>query len=199
MLELQSIQTNIIKAEHLTASTGERVLLSGPSGSGKSYFLRILADLIPWQGSIRLDQQLVTGISGPEWRRQVMLVPPESHWWLPQVGEHFHHPREAAVEQLGLDRAILDRDPQYLSSGEKQRLAVLRALDRRPKVLLLDEPCANLDPDRTTLMEDLLTRWCREQGGLLIMTSHDPAQRQRMADRHWQIQNGYVIDKGDAR
>lgn len=196
MLELNAVQTDIISAEHLAAASGERVLLSGPSGAGKSYFLRILADLVPWHGSIRLNGQPASSLSGPQWRQQVMLVPSASHWWQPLVEDHFIHPSDAPVEALGLDRSTLKKDPQYLSSGERQRLALLRALDRSPAVLLLDEPSANLDPERTGQMEALLNEWCQTTPGLLIMTSHDPAQRTRMADRLWQIRSGQVIDTG---
>ncbi|SFM34436.1 ABC transporter ATP-binding protein [Marinobacter zhejiangensis] len=197
MLELNTVQTDIISSKHLAAASGERVLLSGPSGSGKSYFLRILADLVPWQGAISLNGKPASAIPGPEWRQRVMLVPSASHWWQPLVEDHFTHPSDAPLEALGLDRGILKKDPQYLSSGERQRLALLRALDRKPAVLLLDEPSANLDPERTGQMETLLNDWCKKTPGLLVMTSHDPAQRTRMADRLWQIRGGQVIDTGE--
>ena len=197
MLELQSLQTDLIQAENLTVIAGERVMLQGPSGSGKTHLLRAIADLVPWQGSMFLDQHSSLDMSSPEWRQQVMLVPADSHWWHHKVAEHFHSPETAPLKSVGLSEAILNRDPQQLSSGEKQRLALLRALDRSPRVLLLDEPCANLDTDTTRLVEQLLTDWCHREQGHLIMTSHDPAQRDRLADKHWRIDNGQVLETGE--
>ncbi|MDX1757481.1 MAG: ATP-binding cassette domain-containing protein [Marinobacter sp.] len=197
MLELQSLKTDLIRAEKLTVSAGDRVLLQGPSGSGKTHLLRVIADLVPWQGSIALDQQSSVDMSGPEWRQRVILVSADSHWWHHRVAAHFHAPEAAPLTDIGLDNTILERDPQHLSSGEKQRLALLRALDRSPRVLLLDEPCANLDTDATALVEALLSRWCHQQQGHLIMTSHDAAQRKRLADKHWRIDKGQVLEVGE--
>ncbi|MDC0661473.1 ABC transporter ATP-binding protein [Marinobacter sp. SS21] len=196
MLDVKSLTTDLIRADQLRVLAGERVLVQGPSGSGKTHFLRALADLVPWQGHLVLDQQSSLDVSAPQWRQQVMLVAADSHWWHHRVSEHFHSPETAPLSHIGLSEAILSRDPQQLSSGEKQRLALLRALDRSPKVLLLDEPCANLDSDTTLLVEALLTDWCRHHQGHLIMTSHDPAQRERLADRHWRILDGEVTETG---
>ncbi len=196
MLDVHSLATDLVRADHLRVHAGERVLLQGPSGSGKTHFLRALADLVPWHGQIRLDQQSSLDISAPQWRQQVMLVAADNQWWHPKVAMHFRTPEALPLKSLGLAEDILGRDPQHLSSGEKQRLALLRALDRAPKVLLLDEPCANLDTDATQQVEALLTDWCRHHQGHLIMTSHDPAQRQRLADRHWAIKDGTVTATG---
>lgn len=68
-----------------------------------------------------------------------------------------------------------------LSSGERQRLSIVRALARRPSVLLLDEPTANLDADRVSAVEDLIRRALNDGAGI-ILTSHDPAQIDRLAN-----------------
>nr|HQU89867.1 ATP-binding cassette domain-containing protein [Denitromonas sp.] len=74
-----------------------------------------------------------------------------------------------------------------LSSGEKQRLALLRAIAHQPRALLLDEPTANLDPDTTAIVETWLTGLARRHSWPVLWVAHDPAQIKRVADTHLRI------------
>lgn len=75
----------------------------------------------------------------------------------------------------------MDWEVSRLSSGERQRLSLARLLAGYPKVLLLDEPTANLDKANTNRVEELILTYLREQGASALWVSHDPEQRHRMA------------------
>ena len=77
-----------------------------------------------------------------------------------------------------------------LSSGEKQRLALMRLLANRPQVLLLDEPTANLDPENTRRVEAVITEYRRAHKAVVIWVSHDPEQVTRVANRYYEMTNG---------
>ena len=190
-LDIVDVQTPVVRAEALSIRDGERVMLAGASGSGKSVFLRALADLLPWQGDIRLDQESVHAMPAHQWRGQVMYLEADSAWWADQVRDHFPADANPPLADADLDPALLDASPERISSGQRQRLALLRALVRRPKVLLLDEPTANLDPDNAARLEKMLLDWSAD-GGILLMTSHDLAQRERLGTRHWLVADGRV-------
>jgi len=159
-------------------AAGACTALHGPSGSGKSLLLRALADLAPHAGAVLVAADAQTDMSGPAWRRRVGYLPTESAWWADSVGEHFRGPVPA---ELGFEPDVGDWAVSRLSSGERQRLALLRLLDRRPEALLLDEPTANLDPDARGRVEALLARYRVERGAAVLLVSHDPEQRARMA------------------
>ena len=191
MLEIETLETGIVRAAALVVNDGQRIMLSGESGSGKSVFLRALADLLPWQGELRLDGQSVHELPAHQWRRRVMLLEAESAWWAERIIDHFPENAIPDLVKLGLEQNLLDRPPSRVSSGQRQRLALLRALAREPRVLLLDEPTANLDPENTNKLEAMLRRWS-EAGGMLIMTSHDAGQRQRLGSHFWHVNNAQV-------
>jgi ABC-type iron transport system FetAB ATPase subunit len=166
-------------------AAGQCLALSGPSGSGKTLLLRALADLDPHEGSVELDGAAQADCSGPEWRRRVGFLPAESHWWAPRVGDHFRSPAgdlRDGLEGFGLDPGCLEWQVERLSSGERQRLALLRLLDIGPSALLLDEPTANLDSDSARAVEERIGEYRRENGAAVVWVSHDAGQRQRVAD-----------------
>lgn len=157
-------------------------LLYGPSGSGKSRLLKAVADLIDHQGSVSLQRQDASSMTAPVWRRQVMYFPAETAWWLDTVAEHFQQvPSAEDLAKVGLKSSILQEHADQLSSGEKQRLALLLGLQFTPKILLLDETSANLDPASTLLVEDLLQDYLKTHQAAAIWISHDEAQRERLA------------------
>ena len=84
----------------------------------------------------------------------------------------------------------MDWSVARLSSGERQRLALLRVLANRPPVLLLDEPTANLDEATTARVEALLKDYRTLHGAGVLWVSHDPQQLRRVADRHLRIADG---------
>ena len=86
---------------------------------------------------------------------------------------------------------------QRLSSGERQRLAIARALAGGPAALLLDEPTANLDHTSTKRVERLIAAWRDQTGGCVLWVSHDPAQRARVADAQFEIRDG-ILEPADA-
>lgn len=181
-----------LQAAGLSLQPGDCVSLAGASGTGKSLFLRALADLLPHEGRLLLDGVDCADLPATDWRRQVMLVPPEAAWWAARVADHFPDGRlPTAASRLNLPGDIGARDPASLSSGESQRLAFLRALARRPRVLLLDEPTANLDADNARHLEAVLCEWLAG-GGMAVLVSHDETQRQRLCNRHWQIRDNRV-------
>lgn len=160
---------------------GGLVFVCGPSGAGKSRLLRALADLDPSHGEVRLDGVLREALPPAAWRRQVGLLPADPQWWAPRVIDHFPSlPNHAELEALGLEAGILDRPVHVLSSGERQRLALLRLLANGPRVLLLDEPTANLDPDNTGRVERRITALRVGKGVGVVWVGHQPDQQGRL-------------------
>jgi putative ABC transport system ATP-binding protein len=188
-LRVEQLQYQHSRPLSFSLAAGECVCLSGSSGAGKSLLLRALADLDPHHGEVFLDAKPRAGMSAPVWRRQVSLLAAESRWWEDYVGAHFNG-AGAYWQELGFDAETLNWEIKRLSSGERQRLALLRILALQPAVLLLDEPTANLDSENVTRVENLLDRYRRETGAALLWVSHDPAQIARVADRHAYLVNG---------
>lgn len=182
-LRVAGLCTAIIGPLDLVLREGECLGLTGASGSGKSRLLRALADLDPSQGRVRLDGQPREALSAPQWRRRVGYIPAYSEWWGVTVGEHIAVSRSGmpGPEALLLDPDILTARCDDLSSGERQRLALLRQLQCQPDVLLLDEPTANLDARATEAYEAVVAAARARLGMAVIWVSHDRAQLARVA------------------
>jgi phosphate-transporting ATPase len=191
MLRLNSLHLPPLAPVSLTVETGQCLGLRGASGSGKTRLLRAIADLDPCEGRLWLDGRERHQLSGPAWRAQVGYLPAEPGWWAHTVAEHFAcWPDQAAnLAALNLPAGLGDAPISRLSTGERQRLALLRALARQPRALLLDEPTAGLDVENVAAVEALLASH-RRQGLTMIWVSHDPAQLARVADVQWTLQQG---------
>ncbi len=174
----------------LTLQAGQCIGLSGASGSGKSLLLRVLADMEPHQGEIQLDALQQQSVEAHLWRRQVALVPAETAWWHDTVGEHFDSldPQQTAL--LGFSGDAGGWQVSRLSSGEKQRLGLLRALKHQPEVLLLDEPTANLDTKNTALYEAFIDSYLKQHQACCLWVSHDHDQLQRVCQQSYELKDG---------
>ena len=184
-----------LTASGFTIDDGECLAVSGPSGAGKSLLLRAIADLDPNQGEVRTGQLIRSQVPAPQWRRTVMYLAAESGWWADTVAEHFPDPAAARahLSDLRLPTDSLDWPVSRLSSGERQRLALLRALLQKPQVLLLDEPTAALDPASVATVEQLL-RTELARGVSILLVSHDERQAERLAQRRLRVESGVVIE-----
>ncbi len=196
-LALKQFGTPLLDPFDLSLTPGECVTLSGPSGSGKSRLLRAIADLDPHQGEAWCDGTRQQALSAPVWRRRVALLPAESAWWGERVGDHFAQLDADTLDLLKLPADAADWQVTRLSSGERQRLALLRVLSIAPEVLLLDEPTANLDQTNIERVEALIARWRREQGTAVFWVSHDPAQRRRVSKRSLRIESRRLVSEWD--
>jgi len=168
----------------------------GPSGAGKTLLLRAVADLDPNEGLVTLDGRDRSTIAGPEWRRLVGYMPAEPGWWADTVGEHFGEWTAALafVKDLGFPDETKAWPIARLSTGERLRLALVRALMMRPKVLLLDEPTAALDVDSVAAAESLIK--ARMRTGLAVLwVTHDAEQGKRVAHRLLVVEAGQVREE----
>ena len=170
--------------------------LTGPSGAGKSLLLRAIADLDPHEGMVRLDGTEATRFKPGEWRKKVGLLPAESQWWYDTVGEHFRNTSPEKFAQLGFPPEVIHWQVSRLSSGEKQRLALLRLLENRPLVLLLDEPTANLDRKHTARVEAVIKSYQHDTRAPILWVGHDPEQLERVADRVLEIRDRKIREIG---
>ena len=192
-LRLQGFSTPLLDPFDLEIAPGECVTLSGSSGSGKSRLLRAIADLDPHGGEAWCDGTQQTNLSGPTWRRRVALLPAESAWWSERVEDHFENLGSDMLALLELPAEAAGWQVTRLSSGERQRLALLRVLSVEPEVLLLDEPTANLDQENGQRVEALIEHWRREHNTAVLWVSHDPAQQQRVGDRSLRIEQRRLV------
>lgn len=174
----------------LQIKASECIGLSGESGSGKSLLFRALADLDEHQGEIKLDDISQQSISAHQWRKKVALLSAETHWWFDTVKEHFNELSAEYLQQLGFDNDVSNWTVSRLSSGEKQRLGLIRLLENQPEVLLLDEPTANLDKGNTDLFEKFVVDYLKNNSACAIWISHDIEQLQRICQRRYEIANG---------
>ena len=179
----------MIDVPAFSLDAGQQVALCGTSGSGKTTFLNLIAGiLLPDEGRIELDGCSVSETSeagrdrlrartigyifqtfnllqGYTCIENVLLGmsfgPGADRRWASEL-----------LERVGLGQR-LDHFPRQLSTGQQQRVAVARALAKRPKLVLADEPTGNLDSASAAESLDLIRETCRENGAALLLVSHD--------------------------
>lgn len=182
-----------LRVAHFAAGAGEAVGIAGPSGTGKTTFLRLLAGILrPDEGSISIDGQPLADLAPAAQRRlrlrrlglvfqdfalldylsvaDNILLPLRLDGAL--TGDAQERAR-GLVERLEISRHWT-RLCGELSQGERQRVAVARALAHRPRALLADEPTASLDASRKEAVMNLLLDHARESRAALVMVTHDP-------------------------
>jgi putative ABC transport system ATP-binding protein len=187
-LRIAGLRSNLAGPFDLMIEAGECIAITGASGSGKSLLLRMIADLDSSEGDVFLDGISRSTMPAPEWRGQVVYNPAEPGWWAEDVASHFADivAALALAPRLGLPDELLDGPVVRLSSGERQRLGLIRALSLDPKVLLLDEPTGALDAENTALVEAVLRE--RLAGGAsIVMVTHSDAQAGRLGDRRFRM------------
>lgn len=192
MFEVNDIRSELTGPISFRVEAGQCLGIKGASGSGKTILLRLLADLDPHEGSMVLDGDDYLSMTGPAWRQRVAYLPAESQWWESLVGMHFENPDLPQFELLGFGQQVLEWDVNRLSSGERQRLALLRLLQNGPSVLLLDEPTANLDPVSSSKVEQMLMALKQSGKVALVWVSHDASQLERIADRVMTMERGML-------
>jgi ABC-type iron transport system FetAB ATPase subunit len=185
VLRVERLQVAALPPLSFEVADGECLAIEGASGAGKTLFLRAIADLDAAPGHVYLDGQERGEMPAHAWRRRVRYCAAEPAWWTdtPRGCLPTPHPARLArlLQSLDVDEAQLDRPVSVLSTGERQRLALVRALLDEPKVLLLDEPTGALDPQSSALVEELI-RFQMLSGYCVVLVSHDRAQVERLAD-----------------
>ncbi len=182
----------------LDLHSAELLSVCGPSGCGKSTLLRAIAGLVsPTEGLVLLQGSEPRAIGWPVFRRRVVLVSQRPVLFDDTVRENLARPFTyryapsqfpdtaalALLERLGIEPERWKQNALSLSTGQQQRVCVVRALLLRPDVLLLDEPSSALDEQSAAALEDTISRWVREEGGSAILVSHDRYQVARWCDR----------------
>ena len=193
MITVKALQRPGLGPVSFTVGNGDCLAITGPSGSGKSLLLRAIVDLDPNTGEVTTSTLTRSQTSAPDWRKHVVLLPAESGWWQDNVGGHFTDLSETSkrLPLVGLPPDALNWEVARLSSGERHRLGLLRCLEVKPEVLLLDEPTAALDLE-TTLMVEKMLRDLLTEGMTIIIVTHDPEQPARMGCKVLRIDKGRV-------
>ena len=195
VLEVVNLHRIGLKPASFTVATGECVAVRGPSGAGKTLLLRAIADLDPNEGRVSLDGRDRETVPAPEWRRQVAYLPAEPGWWADTIGEHFPAWAGAVplLSRLGLPEDARDWPVSRCSTGERQRLALVRALTAEPRVLLLDEPTSALDAAKASIVEAVVAE--RAAAGLSVLwVTHDDTQALVVAHRFLSVEAGQVSE-----
>ena len=198
-LRLSGLESPLAGPFDFELDAGACAVITGPSGSGKSLFLRMVADLDPNRGEVWRDGVPRRSMSAPDWRREAPYVAADAGWWRDDVADHFAPDRQRAArdlaERLGLDDGQFDGPVMRLSTGERQRLALIRALVLQSPLLLLDEPTSALDPEAVAQVEALLKK--RLAAGLaILMVSHDARQAERLGATLWRMANRKLTRPG---
>lgn len=177
-------------------AAGECLAVLGESGAGKSVLLRMLADLDPCEGELLLDGVARHGMRAPAWRASVVYQSAEPAWWEASAAQHLQPGQLARAEQLlpqlKLKAGILQAELALLSTGERQRLALIRSLAGAPRVLMLDEPAAALD-GATTLALEAVLQAAQARGMAIIVVTHSVEQAARLAQRVLRLHDGALV------
>jgi ABC-type lipoprotein export system ATPase subunit len=183
-----------VRVEEFAAGPGEQVILAGPSGSGKTTLLHLIAGLMPpTAGEIRWDGEEIGALPEKKrdaWRAHNLGYVFQNFNLLSSLsvmenimvasvfgGKPFGKEQQSAAAGLLARVGLADRagaKPFRLSTGEQQRVAVVRALINKPRLILADEPTASLDRSNADIVLELLRRLADECGSTLILATHDP-------------------------
>jgi tungstate transport system ATP-binding protein len=216
IIELEKIYKNyenlqVLKDINMKFKKGTSTALVGPTGSGKTVLLRLI-DLLekPSSGNVYFE-----GVNSNESsntrlkiRRQMGMVFQKPLAFKASVYDNVAFGLKIRGDKKDIETRVKEtlgiiglkgyenRNALKLSGGETQRLALARAMITDPKLLLLDEPTANLDPISTNKMEELITKINQEFETTLIMTTHDLSQGQKLADRMVILNDGHILQSG---
>ncbi len=196
----------ILRGVELAVAAGEIVALTGPSGSGKSSLLALIAGVErPTSGSIRVGGMELVGRSQDDLarlRRSRMGIVFQDFHLIPTLTalENVALPLELSGAPEAMDRARLmldqvglrdraDHRPLEMSGGEQQRVAIARAFVARPALILADEPTGNLDLETGGRIMELLFRLARSWHAAMVLVTHNPELADR-ADRHYRLDGG---------
>lgn len=203
---LPHLQRDLARALHLQVAAGETVAILGPSGTGKSTLLHMIAGLTPpdagtmtWNGD---DLSTVP----PERRRFALMF--QDFALFPHLNVQDNvafapieqgHPKPEArrialhwLTRVGLADKALARITQ-LSGGEQQRVALARALASAPRVLLLDEPFSALDADLRGRLREEFARHITDTGVACLLVTHDEAEARALGQRGYRLQHGELM------
>ncbi len=189
---------------NLSLQNGEFVALSGVSGSGKTTLLRVLAGLEDAFGEIIVDDEIWLNekIKKPIQKRDIGFVF-QDYALFPNLSVidnllYVKKDKDLAKQLLSLTDLyeLKNRYPNSLSGGQKQRVSLCRALMKRPKILLMDEPLSALDPHMRLKLQDEILTLHKEFKTTTIMVSHDPSEMYKLASRVLVLKDGKIIDDG---
>jgi putative ABC transport system ATP-binding protein len=190
----------LLRDVSLTICPGERLAITGPSAAGKTLLLRALALLDRLDtGEVLWGNKPIAPADVPEFRRQVIYLHQRPALFEGTVEENLRQPFSQRVhrgrrfdrdwlvgrlDSVGRAADFLERFTRDLSGGESQIVALLRALQLTPRILLLDEPTAALDPETAQAAEQLVADWLAEDAGqATVWVSHNVDQARRVANR----------------
>ncbi|MGJ0362983.1 ATP-binding cassette domain-containing protein [Aliarcobacter cryaerophilus] len=202
--ELHGSSGKMLLAINLTLKKGEFIALSGVSGSGKTTLLRVLAGLEEAFGEIIVDDEiwLNENIKKPIQKRDIGFVF-QDYALFPNLSVidnllYVKKDKDLAKKLLRLTDLyeLKNRYPDSLSGGQKQRVSLCRALMKRPKILLMDEPLSALDTHMRLKLQDEILALHKEFGTTTIMVSHDPSEMYKLASRVLVLKDGKIIDDG---
>ncbi len=202
-------ELTVLRDVSLALAPGESACVMGPSGSGKSTLLYILGGLEPpSSGTVQLDGKDPYALSADAlaaFRNRDVGFILQDHCLLPQctvlenvlvptlVGEQDASAPDRAkalLDQVGLGERLHHR-PAELSGGEKQRAAIARALIRKPRLILCDEPTGNLDAETAATVADLLIALHAQQQSIMVLVTHSEALGSRFSKR-WSMSRGVL-------
>jgi D-methionine transport system ATP-binding protein len=188
---------------------GDRLALVGPSGAGKTSLLRLLNRLSEAsQGTILFEEQDIRQLPAIALRQQIVLVPQESKLLGMTVRNALSYPLQLRgldkqtiqqrlatwMEQLHIPQEWLDRTEVQLSVGQRQMVAIARALMIQPKVILLDEPTSALDAGRAHHLMDVLAQTVQAQQVTIVMVNHQLDLAQQFCTHLLHLQQGRLVE-----
>ena len=190
----------VLRLADWLAPQASRWLVLGPSGCGKTTLLHVLAGLIrPRQGEVLVNGTALTGLDGAQldrWRGANVGIVLQGlhlvrHLTVRENLRLAQYMARAAQDDANVNAALAalgvadkaERRPPELSEGERQRVAIARAVVNRPKLLLADEPTANLDDAAAARAIDLLMQQAERYGATLVVATHDARVKEKFSSR----------------
>lgn len=205
--ELHGSQGTMNLDVKLEIQKGEFIALMGKSGSGKTTLLRVLAGLEKSEGNICVEDNI--------WLKSHKMLPPQQR----EIGFVFQD--YALFENMSVEENLLyvnedkvlarsllelteltqlaSRNVKALSGGQKQRVSLCRAMMKKPKLLLMDEPLSALDPEMRMKLKDEILKLHKTFGTTTIMVSHDMDVSYQLADRILVLDHGRLIADGNPK